>query len=92
MSFFHTYITTDDYQLVHKIFLEKAGILHRDISINDIMMYHAKGNASPLNSQPALIQRMWGLLIDFNHATYLNGDSQATSPGDRMVHQLFKII
>lgn len=76
------YITTDDNWLVHKNLVEKTGTLHRDISINNIMMYHADGNAFPLNSQPALIQLMWGLVINFDYATYLNGECQATSPGD----------
>ncbi|KAI5987298.1 hypothetical protein EDD15DRAFT_2173804 [Pisolithus albus] len=53
------------------------GILHRDISINNAMMY-----------EEVLLDgtvRVRGLLVDFDYATKVDGSNCTVGPGDRMV-------
>ena len=87
---------TNFFWLAHKNLIEWAGILHRDISINNIMMAPTEGThpSTAVNSssvQQEIVELMWGLLINFDYAMYLNGDHNTASPGDWMVCYLYKI-
>lgn len=95
------YLATDVYWSAHKNLVEKASILHRDISINNIMISRPKANDyDPAHHSPdaqleadQLAQGpvRQGLLIDFDYAMYLDRQNQAVSPGDRTVGRLLKI-
>ena len=81
---------------VHKRLVRKANILHRDIRINNIMMYKPKdeSHAPPFNSQGphvVLAPLKQGLLIDFDYAAYLDAINQITSPGHWTVRHLLNI-
>ena len=56
-------------------------IIHRDISINNIMIYCTKGD-DPKPSITPHVALGKGLLIDFDYATYLDLKNTHMSPGD----------
>ena len=56
-------------------------IVHRDISINNIMIYHAEDD-EPRPSLTLDVALHKGLLIDFDYTMYLDQENAFTSPGD----------
>ncbi|KAH7918560.1 hypothetical protein BV22DRAFT_979185, partial [Leucogyrophana mollusca] len=54
----------------------KRGVLHRDISLNNVMIYLECTAAGAT---------MRGLLVDFDYATLMNRPGRTISPGDRTV-------
>jgi serine/threonine protein kinase len=55
---------------VHKILCDEKSILHRDISTNNIMLYH-QTVAPDSETKPKLRH---GLLIDFDYSALIGGD------------------
>jgi hypothetical protein len=84
---------------VHKELLDKAKILHQDISINNVMINikvwatETSTSMHPYSTQsnnqsasiPFLIRK--GLLIDFDYATYYEGAKRKVSKGHRTVRE-----
>jgi serine/threonine protein kinase len=83
----------------HKELLDKAKILHRDISINNVMINievraaqsstSMHPHSTQLNNQSASIPFpiRKGLLIDFDYATYYEGAERKVSKGHRTVRE-----
>ena len=77
---------------VHFILVEVYGILHRDISINNILVFICDtawtATLHDRQEREAIIASKKfrrGLLIDFEYADFLNGGKQGVSSGDRTV-------
>lgn len=70
----------------HKDLVEQAGILHRDISVNNVMMYRADSADTQLEgAEPRDAPLPKGLLIDFDYATFLKEKNEVTHSVQRMV-------
>lgn len=67
----------------HKDLVEQAGILHRDISVDNIMMYRADTQLEGAEPRDAPLSK--GLLIDFDYATFLKENNEITHSVQRMV-------
>ena len=55
----------------------QRGYLHRDVSINNAMIYE--------ETLPDGTIRVWGLLIDFDYAIKVNESGRTAGPGDHTV-------
>ena len=77
---------------VHFILVDVYGILHRDVSINNILIFICDtawtATSHDQQEREAIIASKKfrrGLLIDFDYADFLDAGKQGVSSGDRTV-------
>ena len=85
-------MSADYFCSVHFVLVTVYGILHRDISFHNILMYccnrPCKATSEDEKQREAIIKEHGyrrGLLIDFDYADMVSARKQGVSSGDRTV-------